>query len=252
MGQALPGEVWAAALVFCRLAATLMVVPGFGEQAIPMRIRLSFALLVALCVTPVVRHTLPALPVLLSAQAGLVIREVVSGLMLGAVIRLMLSALNVAGEVMSIASGISFAQTANPMQAQTSTSISSFLMMLGITLVFATNLHHLFLGAMVDSYQLFPPLKGLPLRDGGEAFIKTLSLAFSTGIQLSAPVLVFGMIFNVAAGLVARIMPQFQVYFAVAPLSILSALAMMALGIGVFGFVFLDRYREVVDLFMVR
>ena len=69
------------------------------------------------------------------------------------------------------------------------------------------------------------------------------------GVQLSAPVLVFALIFNLASGLVARVMPSFQVYFAAAPLSVLLGLSIFALSLGLMGTIFIDRYRALARVF---
>jgi flagellar biosynthetic protein FliR len=85
-----------------------------------------------------------------------VIKEALIGVMIGGLLRMFLSSLAVAGEAIALQTTLSFSQTANPLQAQPGTSITAFLSLLGITLVFATNLHHLFIGAVANSYQAVP------------------------------------------------------------------------------------------------
>jgi flagellar biosynthesis protein FliR len=154
-----------------------------------------------------------------------------------------LGALAVAGEVISLQTTLSFAQTTNPLQAQPTASVSSFLAILGLTLVFATDLHQLFIGAIAHSYALFPAGRAPPVQDFTTLAIRTFSGTFALGLQLSAPVMVFALVFNVALGLVARIMPQFQVFFAATPLILLLGLSVFALSAGVMGLVWLDRLR---------
>jgi flagellar biosynthetic protein FliR len=79
--------------------------------------------------------------------------------------------------------------------------------------------------------------------------VKTVGQSFMLGVQLSAPVLVFALIFNLASGLIARVMPAFQVYFAAAPLSVLLGLSIFALSLGVMGTIFIDRYRALARVF---
>lgn len=243
-------QVWAGALVFVRVGAIVMLIPGLGEQAVPARVRLSFALLLSMVMTPVVAASLPGLPSTMGAMAGWILRESFIGLMIGAILRLFLGALAVAGEVISIQTTLSFAQTANPLQAQPGSTISTFLGLLGITLVFATGLHHLFIGAIADSYVLFAPAKPLMIRDATTLAVRTTADAFAVGVQLSAPVLVFSLVFNAATGLVARVMPQFQVFFAATPLQVLLGLSVFALSLGVIGLVWIDRYQALVALFL--
>ena len=236
-------------MIFARIGAVLLMLPGVGESYVPPRIRLSLALLLSLALWPVVAGTLPALPSTVSGMAGWVIREVVVGLMIGLLLRMFMAALSTAGEIVSLQTTLSFAQTANPLQAQPGTTIAAFLTLLGVTLLFATNTHHLFIAGLVGSYELIAPARPLVTGDFATMAVRTLADAFTLGVQLSAPVLVFAIIFNLASGLVGRVMPAFQVYFAAAPLSIILGLSVFALSLGVLGTVFIDRYRALANVF---
>ncbi len=243
-------QVWQGALIFGRIGAVLMMLPGVGESYVPPRIRLSLALVVSLALWPLVAGNLPALPETLGGMAGWIIREVLVGLAIGALLRLFLTALSTAGEVVALQSTLAFAQTANPMQASPGSTLSAFLMLLGTTLIFATNTHHLFIAGLVGSYELIAPVRPLVAGDFVSMAMRTLADAFTLGVQLAAPVLVFAIIFNLASGLVGRVMPAFQVYFAAAPLSIILGLSVFALSLGVLGTVFIDRYRALANVFV--
>ena len=237
-------------MIFARIGAVLLMLPGVGESYVPPRIRLSLALVVSLALWPVVSGSLPALPATLGDMVGWIIREVIVGLAIGALLRSFLTVLATAGEVVAQQTTLAFAQTANPMQASPGSTISAFLMLFGTTLIFATNTHHLFIAGLVGSYELIAPVGPLVTGDFATLAIRTLGDAFMLGIQLSAPVLVFAIIFNLASGLVARVMPAFQVYFAAAPLSIILGLSVFALSLGVLGTVFIDRYRALANVFV--
>lgn len=243
-------QVWAAGLIFARLGALLMVIPGVGEQAVPPRIRLSFALLFSLMLFPVLAPSMPALPDSVGSLAAQVIKEVLIGLVIGTILRLFLAALATAGEVVSLQTTLSFAQTANPGQAQPSASLSTFLTLMGLVLIMTSDLHHMFISAMVRSYSLFPLVKPLPVADSAQLAIQTVSDSFALGIQLAAPVLVFSLVFNVATGLVGRIMPQFPVFFVASPIIVLLGLSIFALSLGAIGLVWLDRYRQLAGVFV--
>lgn len=242
-------EVWAAALIFARLGAVLLLLPGIGESYVPPRIRLSLALVMTLALWPVVTAYLPPLPNSLGATVGWVLREVIVGLAIGAVLRAFMTALATAGEVISLQTTLSFAQTANPLQAQPGSTLAAFLTVMGVTLIFATNTHHLFIAGLVGSWRLISPVQPLVASDFTTLAIRTLSDSFLLGVQLAAPILVFSLILNLGSGLIGRIMPQFQVFFATAPLSILGGLAVFALSLGTLGTVFIDRYRSLAQVF---
>ena len=242
-------QVWQGAMIFARIGAVLLMLPGVGESYVPPRIRLSLALVVSLALWPVVSASLPALPATLGGMAGWIIREVLVGLAIGALLRMFLTALATAGEVVALQTTLAFAQTANPTQASPGSTLSAFLMILGTTLIFATNTHHLFIAGLVGSYELIAPVRPLVTGDFTAMAVRTVADAFTLGVQLAAPVLVFAIIFNLASGLVGRVMPAFQVYFAAAPLSIILGLSVFTLSVGVLGTVFIDRYRAMAGVF---
>ncbi len=241
-------EVYAAGLVFARVGAMVMLVPGLGDASVPPRIRLSFALLMSLILTPLVAPQV-VIPAAVSGVAAEVIRETLIGLMIGAVLRMTLSALTVAGEIIAIQTTLGFAQTASPSQAQPSATLSTFLNLIGVTLVMTTDLHHLFFAAMVNSFDLFPFSRTPPIGDAAALAVQTFAGSFALGLQLAAPVVVFSIVFNIATGLVGRVMPQFQIFFVASPLAVIFGLSIFALSLGTIGMVWTDRFREVLGAF---
>jgi flagellar biosynthetic protein FliR len=242
-------QVFAGGLVFARLAAIVMLIPGLGETFVPVRIRLSLALLLALMLFPIVGATVPPIPDTVSGVGGAVIKETLIGLMIGTILRLFMTSLAAAGEIVSIQTTLGFAQTANPTQAAPSTTLGTFLGLIGIVLVMSTNLHHLFLSAIVRSYTIFPFTKQIMVADANALAVQTVSRSFALGLQLAAPVVAFSLIFNIATGLVGRVMPQFQIYFVSAPLMIILGLSLFALTLGTMGMVWIDHYRDLVAMF---
>jgi flagellar biosynthetic protein FliR len=242
-------QVFAAGLVFTRLATMIMLMPGIGETFVPIRIRLSFALALSLMLFPVLGQLAPVLPATVSGVAGAVIKETIIGLLIGTIIRFFMSSLATAGELISIQTTLGFAQTANPTQAAPSTTLGTFLGLMGLVLIMSTNLHHLFLGAIVHSYTIFPFTRPIPVGDANALALQTVAKSFALGFQLAAPVVAFSLIFNVATGLVGRVMPQFQIFFVASPLMILLGLSIFALSLGVIGTVWTDHYRDLLSVF---
>ncbi len=242
-------QIYAGGLIFARLAALVMLIPGIGDTVVPARVRMAFAFLMTLMLLPVVAPVVPPVPGNVSDMAIAVIGQILIGLMIGGVLRMFMAALAVAGEVVSIQTTLSFAQTAAPGIAQNSTTLGTFLSLIGTVLIVTTDLHHLFLTGIVKSYALFPFGRPVPLADAGELAVRTMSDAFKMGIQLSAPVAVFALIFNVATGLVGRVMPQFQVFFVASPLIVLLGLSIFALSLGLVGMVWVNGYRDLLAVF---
>jgi flagellar biosynthetic protein FliR len=216
-------------LVFARIGAMVMLLPGFGEVSIPTRIKLSIALLLTLIILPLHRQ---AYQVDLNSVAPLVVlmlHEIVIGIVLGATARVTLSALQVAGSVIAQQLGLGFVTAIDPTQGQQGLLIGNFLTILGLTLLFATDSHHLVIAALNESYRIFSPGEFFPSGDVAALATKAFATAFKIGLQLSAPFLVFGLVFNIGLGVLARLMPQMQVYFVGVPLSILVGFLILAL-----------------------
>lgn len=244
------GQLWAVGLIFLRVAAIIMLLPGIGNQEVPPRVRIGFGLILALLLYPGVQTTLPPLPENIGGMASAVIHEVMIGLMLGGLIRMILFAMVVAGEIISHQITLAFAQTANPAQAQPSTSLGTFLGLIGLSMVYATGTHHLFIQAISDSYLLFSPLKPVSMGDVYLVAVDSVRQVFLIAMQLSAPILVFGIVYHVAVGFIGRIMPTFPIFFAATPVAMLLGMSMVALGVGTIGMVFIDHYRDFMNLFL--
>lgn len=242
-------QVYAAGLIFARIGPMVMLIPGIGETPVSPRIRLAFALVMAMTLYPVLAGQLPPPPPTVGGLALQVIKESLVGMMIGAILRMFVGSLAVTGEIIANQTTLAFAQTANPAQAQPSTSIGTFLGMLGVVLIMTTDLHHMFLAAMARSYTLFPVIKPVMVNDAGQLAIQTVGRSFALGLQLSAPVVVFAIVFNLATGLVGRVMPQFQVFFVASPLLVIFGLSILALSLGVIGMVWVDRYRQLLGVF---
>ena len=242
-------QVFVAALVFARVGAMVMTIPGLGDQPAPAQTRLAFALLLALVIAPIAAPHLGALPGTVGGLGGAIVKEVLIGLMIGAILRMFLASMAAAGEIISIQTSLSFAQTVDPSQGANGSTLGAFLSLLGVVLVMTTDLHHLFIAAIAHSYTLFPVEKALPVQDAANLAIKTFSGSFALAVQLAAPIMAFSLVFNVATGLVGRAMPQFQIFFAATPLQVLLGLSIFALSLGVIGMVWVSRYRELLSTF---
>jgi flagellar biosynthetic protein FliR len=217
-------------LVFARVGAMVMLLPGLGESNIPVRIKLGIALMLALIILPLHRAAYHIDLQSTNALLVMMIHEIVVGIVLGATARVTLSALQVGGAVIAQQMGLGFATSVDPTnQGQQGVLIGNFLTMLGVTLLFATDTHYLVIAALNDSYNIFSPGDLTPTGDIAALATRAFAAAFKIGMQLSAPFLVFGLVFNIGLGVLARLMPQMQVYFVGVPLSILAGFLIFSL-----------------------
>ena len=241
----LPALAGAFLLVFARTGTMLMLLPGLGEQNISARLRLTFALILAAMLLPLHRNAFHIDPRALGPALVMLVEEILIGAMLGVTARLTVSALEVAGSVIAQQLGLGFVTAVDPTRGEQGAIVGNFLTLLGITLFFATDMHHLVIAALNDSYTLFEPGELPTAGDAAALITKMVSGAFRIGIQLAAPFLVFGLVFNIGLGVLSRLMPQMQVFFVALPLSILLGLVFLVLVLGAMMGIFLDYAGDV-------
>ena len=248
---ALSGIVLTYLLVFARTGAMVMLLPGIGDTTVPARVRLAIGLAIAFALTPTLASLYPAASPQTSIELGLlVIQEVIAGILVGTMARIIMSALQVAGFLIASQTGLSYAQTIDPTQHEHGAVLGNFMSLLGVVMIFATNLHHLAIAAIAGSYKLLPPGGTLPTGDMAELTVNLVAGAFALGFQLSAPFLVFGFAVYAALGVLARLMPQLQVFFLAMPINILCGFLIMMLLIGSMMTVFLNYYSDTMAAFL--
>ena len=247
----LQGPILVFLLTFARAGAMIMLLPVIGDAGVPPRVRLAFALAVSAALMSATASYYPSVAPPPMQLAALIAREATAGVLVGAMARLTMSALETAGFLIAAQTGLAFAQTFDPGQGTQGAMVSTFLSLIGALLVFETGLHHLALGAISGSYRLLPPAQALPTGDMAELALTLASGAFALGLQLAAPFLVFGLIVYATLGVLSRLMPQLQVFFLAMPLNILAGFVLLMLVIGVMMTKFLDFFAEQMSLFGV-
>jgi flagellar biosynthetic protein FliR len=232
-------------LVFARIGTMVMLLPGLGEMSVPVRVRLTVALVLVAVLLPLHREAYQVNLQSFGPVFALLGEEMFIGAVLGLTARLTIAGLQVAGNVIAQQLGLGFVTAVDPTQGQQSVIVGNFLTILGVTLIFATDLHHLVIAALNDSYTLFQPGEIPLLGDVAALTTRTVASAFRIGIQLSAPFLVFGLLFNLGLGVLARLMPQMQVFFVGLPLSILLGFLILFLVVAAMMTSFLGSVEDV-------
>jgi flagellar biosynthetic protein FliR len=247
----LSGQVLLYFLVFARAGSMIMLLPAIGDATVPSRVRLGLALAISFAMAPVVAHFYPPqAPQSAIGLAIVLIQEIVPGLLIGGMSRLIISSLSVAGQLIATQIGLAYTQTIDPTFGEQGVIVGTFFSLLGTVLIFATNLHHLAIAAIVGSYSIIPPGAALPFSDMAQEAINLVSGSFALGLQLAAPFVVFGFAVNAAIGLLARLMPQLQVFFIAMPVNMLAGFFLMMLLIGSLMTVFLNYYSTEMGRFV--
>jgi flagellar biosynthetic protein FliR len=249
--DALPADALAFLLVFSRVGAMTMTLPVLGEMTIPGRARLMLALGLSLVLVPLVGHLYPpAVRTNLPVLAMIVGAEIIIGLAIGLLLRIVMGAVQVAGNVIATQTGLAFAQGLDPTQGAQGALISLFLSLLAIVLIFTADLHHLLIAGIAHSFELFPPGRMPATADLLRLSVDMVSGMYLIGVQMAAPFIVFGLIVYGGAGVVARMMPQLQVFFLVTPLNILAGFVILGLTVPTMMMWFLDYFASRAHLFI--
>jgi flagellar biosynthetic protein FliR len=245
------GMVLVYLLVFARVGAMVMLLPSIGEAGIPARIRLILALAIAFALAPTVQGAYAAAPPQSAVGlAILVAQESTVGILVGAMARIIMSALQVAGFLIATQTGLAYAQTLDPTQNTQGAVMGNFLSLLGALMIFLTNLHHLAIGAIAGSYRMIPPGAALPTADMAQLTINLVSGAFALGFQLAAPFLVFGFAIYAGLGVLARLMPQLQIFFVAVPINIACGFLIFMAMLGAMMTIFLNYYATQMAVFL--
>jgi flagellar biosynthetic protein FliR len=239
MSFLIPDLATAYMLTFARVGTLVMLMPGIGEQLITPRGRLAFALLLSLILFPLTRTLLPngGAP---NAVIGVLIGEIAVGLLIGLAVRMVVGALQTAGAIIAQQLGLSFAMSVDPAMGGQQAAIGNLLTLLGITLIFAADLHHIAIAAIRDSYILLPPAGIPPTGDAAMLAVRATGQGFALAVQISAPFIVFAILFNLGLGVLSRLMPQLQVFFLAMPATILIGMLILLASLSVMMGVFVE------------
>jgi flagellar biosynthetic protein FliR len=242
--ELLPQTVWAIGLVFARIGALMMLVPGIGDQFVPARIRLMVALFLSFVIAPVIAARVPAIPEAPAMMAAMLVGEIIIGLAIGLATRMLYSTLVTAGAIAAMQTGLAMASAMDPTQGTPNAVFGSFLAILGTALVFQTGAHAWFITGAAATYQNFAPGAALQWGDMAEYVTTTFSKSFALAIQITAPLLLFGIVFNIALGIINRVAPAIQVFFIAQPVQILLGIALFLITISGGMMVWLDAVAD--------
>lgn len=250
LNEYMTAGVFAFIIAFARIGAAITIMPGIGDSFTPAQIRLYIALGLSICLAPLIMPHLPDPVPSTPALVALVAMEFIVGLFFGTVARIFMTALDTAGMIISMQSGLSNAQLFNPAMSSQGSLIGAFLSVTGVVILFAANMHHLLFYGVVGSYELFP-VGHIP--DAGsmaQTIAHTIGGSFKIGAQLAAPFIVIGMLLYICMGVLTRLMPQVQVFMLAMPLQILLSLVVMAMVVSAMYMFWLREFEQGMILFL--
>ncbi|WEF24203.1 flagellar biosynthetic protein FliR [Paracoccus sp. S3-43] len=225
LSQLLPGFGWTWLLVYLRVQALALVLPGIGERVIPIRVRAAAAMAITPMLAGLVPPALPPAGTL--ATLGQVAGETLIGLAAGMGLRLLALSLDIATS--AIAATASLSQLVGGQNEAAPHPIGNMIHLAGLAVLMALGLPILLVQLMADSFAIWPP-GGWPDADGlASEAIRLVARSFWIAMLLAAPFTLGGFMFQALSGVINRVMPALPVMFIGSPAAILLALAALAL-----------------------
>jgi flagellar biosynthetic protein FliR len=219
-------------ILFARVGAVLMLLPVFSDESVPMRIRLLIALGMTVGLWGMLQGQVMPFTGNDAQLPGVILAEMLVGLGLGMIVRIMFLAVAMAGSIISLQIGLTSAVVADPSQGGSAPLLSKFVSVAAAVVCMGLAVHHLWIVSIIRSYTIFP-VGGLPpAADFAQLALNTTTRAMGLGISLAAPLIVYGIVFNVALGLAARLAPAIQVFFVAQPLNLLLGMALFISTLG--------------------
>lgn len=217
-----------------RILALMASAPVFSSEGVPTQIRLVIGLAIGLGLSP----ALPPLPAISPGSwLGIVvlIEQVLIGVTMGFAMRIVFSSVDMAGELIGLQMGLSFATFYDPQTSSQTPVVSEFLSLLTTLLFLAMNGHLLLLSVLAESFRLLPVAATPFAAKGFAALLSWAAVLFSAGLMLALPLIAALLIANVALGVLARIAPALNIFAVGFPVTIVSGFAVLMLSLPYFG-----------------
>lgn len=208
--------LWGFFLIFLRVGSMVSFLPVFGEQTIPVRVRLGITFGFCLLVFPVISSTSNVVPTNMIDVLAYAGPEIVAGLFFGLLLRFFVIALQTAGSIAAQSTSLSqiFGGTAG---ADPQPAIGHILVISGLALAAMMGLHVQFARYMIHSYTLVPQGILVAPETVSMLGVEAVSKTFALGFTLAAPFVIASLIYNVTLGVINKAMPQLMVSFVGAP-----------------------------------
>ncbi|WP_353621150.1 flagellar biosynthesis protein FliR [Labrenzia sp. R4_2] len=236
--------VLATFLLFCRIGACLMVIPGFGSNRIPMRVRLFIALAISLALSPLlVPDIQEALPdEALGTVSFFIGAELLTGLFIGFLGRIFIAALETLTTLVSMAIGLSNMPGMPIDGVDALPPVANLFTLTATAMIFIADQHWEILRGLVQSYEVIPPGRPLAAMASLEQFAEQLARTFVLALRVVSPFVVYTIVVNLAVGLINKLTPQIPVYFISLPFVIAGGLYFLYLVAAEAIMIFLDGY----------
>lgn len=233
-------------LVVARLSGLFLIAPVFSSPMIPPRIKLMALLVLAATLTPIVATANPTVPTGILDLVLAVGTEAIVGLALGFSVSIVFSAIQVGASMIDSSIGFSMANIIDPLNNAQAAVLGSFYSLVATLCFLAVNGHHWMLAGFKRSFDTVPLGAAPDIQKMMDHLFTTFGQIFSMAFQIAAPVLVALLLVDVVLGIVARVVPQMNVFFVGIPLKIGVGLAAVIISLPTFASFLEHRVDDIV------
>lgn len=222
-------------LVLTRLSSFLLVLPIFGSKILPVPLKAAAAVLLSLFFCTTTPLGVDPTQVSLLGAVLLLAGEAVYGLALGLIVALLFAAVSLSGSVIEQQMGLTMAEIINPLSEEEVGPLATLLEMIFLLLFLSVNGHHLLLLILAKSYSAFPAGTIPTLSTLVNGVVETGSVMFVASLRLGAPLLAGSLVLVVALALLARLIPEMDIFFVSMPAQAALGLFLTAAFLPLFG-----------------
>ncbi len=242
------GTVLALFAAFCRIGACIMVMPGFSTARLAMQIRLFTAVAISLAILPLMWNDIyPQVAGKGHTYLYIVATETVIGSVIGLIARYYVLGLQFVGTVITNLIGFTAPPAADILEDSGENQLTNLISFTGVLVLFMMDFHHVIFESIFDSYRVMPLGVGFDPQGVLITLTNGLEAIFMIMLRLSSPFIIYGMLFNVALGLVNKLAPQMPLYFISTPYIIMGGLFLLYLGIAAMFRLFADGFAIVMQ-----
>jgi len=195
-----------------RILGLIAIAPVFGSAAVPVRIKISLGVMLALIVAPTLQH-LPQVDPLSLPGMLILAQQFIIGIAMGFTIQIVFASVDMAGTLISMSMGLGFASFYDPQTRSTTPALSQFLTLVATMLFLSLNMHLALLETLVESFNTMPIGGDLSAKPGiWYHLVSGASEIFSSGVQLSLPMVAALLVTNIALGILTKAAPQLNLF----------------------------------------
>lgn len=214
------GEFLSVFLIFVRIISMIMVLPVLGHESVPNIVKIFLSFVLAYITFLTIDKTHIVIDVNIIAITSSVVKEIITGLIMGYILNFVFYGLSYAGTMIGFEMGLMYSDVLNPMQESNDNSIGQPMYYAAIMLFLMLNGHHHIISAIVASFNIIPIAKFTATEPVLQLIVKYSAAVFVIAFKIASPVIVSFLLIHIAEGIISRVISNIQIFFISQPAKI--------------------------------